>query len=251
MRIELVGAETTAPSVFDVINLFSAATAIVLAVVALSLSVYFFNQSKRDAERSVAAANEISSSVSRLEKLFDSLYSDTFSMMRETVTDMRKHVWTAVPALPSGDEPSEPQTEPSEVDEQAAIMDQIAEVSKRIGIADAKIGELSNQLEPVLHRTLAGAAVDRAKREPSHRASIRQVVMARTRRGIPTTLSRLALAVHLEPDELIDDVFALGSQGVLDWNGAPNHIDLETEIRYVTSRGRESRRDGPTIEPGS
>ncbi len=39
------------------------------------------------------AAKGIGSSVERLEKLFDKLYADTFSMMRDTVSDMRKHMW--------------------------------------------------------------------------------------------------------------------------------------------------------------
>src|SRR3954469_18836840 len=87
----------TTLTTLDVVNLFSSAVSTVLAVVALVLSIFFFVQAKKDAERSAGAASEISSSVERLEKLFDSLYSDTLSMMRETVTDMRKHIWTAVP----------------------------------------------------------------------------------------------------------------------------------------------------------
>src|SRR5690348_16395858 len=80
---------------FDLINLFSAAASIILALVALGLAVFFFVQSKNEADRSAKSAEEISSSVGRLEKLFDSLYSDTFSMMRDSVTDMRRHVWKA------------------------------------------------------------------------------------------------------------------------------------------------------------
>jgi hypothetical protein len=50
----------------DVVNLFSAASSIILAIVALVLSVFFFVQSKKDAERSEQSAHEISSSVAGL-----------------------------------------------------------------------------------------------------------------------------------------------------------------------------------------
>ena len=40
------------------------------------------------------SAKEINAGVARLEKLFDTLYSDTFSMMKETVSDMRSHAWS-------------------------------------------------------------------------------------------------------------------------------------------------------------
>ena len=39
------------------------------------------------------ASKGISASVARLENLFDKLYADTFSMMRDTVSDMRRHIW--------------------------------------------------------------------------------------------------------------------------------------------------------------
>jgi hypothetical protein len=39
--------------------------------------------------------------VEKLEKLFDRLYTDTFSIVRETVADMREHVWSNNSSLTS------------------------------------------------------------------------------------------------------------------------------------------------------
>lgn len=44
-------------------------------------------------ERTNDAARGIAANVDRLEKLFDRLYADTFGMMKDTVSDMRRHIW--------------------------------------------------------------------------------------------------------------------------------------------------------------
>src|SRR5689334_17460432 len=85
---------TSSLTTFDVINLFSAALSIVLAAVALSLSLYFYRRSVEQARMAETSANQIAASVDRLEKLFNSLYADTFSMTRDIVTDMRAHIWS-------------------------------------------------------------------------------------------------------------------------------------------------------------
>lgn len=75
------------------ISLVASIASLILAVLAIALSIIFFILSAYYSEKSNAAANKISSTVDRLEKLFDHLYADTFSMMRENVTEMQKHAW--------------------------------------------------------------------------------------------------------------------------------------------------------------
>ena len=147
----ITGAAATGISGIDIVNLFSAAASIILAIVALTLSIFFFVESKRAADQSSKSAGEISASVGRLEKLFDSLYSDTFSMMRETVTDMRKHVWRLAPdVVPDGDDEIDMRLRESQV----SVLVELDRVSKRVGLTDANIDELREQLAPVLHRAL-------------------------------------------------------------------------------------------------
>jgi len=76
------------------IILFSASIAsLILAILAIWLSIVFFRMSSELSTISTRAAEGISTSVQKLEVLFDRLYADTFSMMRDTVSDMRKHIW--------------------------------------------------------------------------------------------------------------------------------------------------------------
>src|SRR5579875_3882102 len=138
---------------FDVINLFSAAISIVLAIVALALSIFFFVQSKKAADQASKSADEISASVRRLEKIFDSLYSDTFAIMRDTVTDMRHHVWKMVPAHSASNE-GDNSVENQRSISQSAMLEELGKVSRHVGLTDAKISELTARLSPVIDRIL-------------------------------------------------------------------------------------------------
>jgi len=70
----------------EIISLIASITSVILAVGAIWLSITFYRMSSAASKATEEAAKGISASVERLEKLFDKLYSDTFSMMRDTVS---------------------------------------------------------------------------------------------------------------------------------------------------------------------
>lgn len=76
-------------------DLISAATiaSFVLSVVAILLSLAFFYLSWRQTEKATDAANKIAGTVDKVETLFDTMYSDTFGMVKEAMSDLRKHAW--------------------------------------------------------------------------------------------------------------------------------------------------------------
>jgi hypothetical protein len=77
----------------QLISLVASIASLALAVLAIWLSVVFYRMSTELSESTKEAAKGIGASVERLEKLFGNLYADTFSMMRDTVSDMRRHIW--------------------------------------------------------------------------------------------------------------------------------------------------------------
>jgi oligoendopeptidase F len=77
----------------DVVSLIASVASLVLAVLAIWLSVVFYKMSAASSEQTKDAAKGIAANVDRLEKLFDRLYADTFSIMKDTVSDMRRHIW--------------------------------------------------------------------------------------------------------------------------------------------------------------
>jgi len=217
----------------DYINLVSSIASGVLAVVALALSIVFFVLAKRDAERSAKSADQLGSRVERLEKLFDTLYSDTFSMMRETYTDMRKHVWRADPSsetMPSADTATAEQT--------AEILARVSEVSAQVGVTGEELRALQDRLQPVLRETLA-AENSRREEFPDNRSRVLRYASFRHRRGRTFTLEVLAKALSIPEDELVDVVFQLGREGILEWNGAPVSLSGGQEIRFVPRESRD------------
>ena len=60
---------------------------------AVWLSVRFYKMTSSQSKDIEKAASQIGGSVDRLESLFDKMYSDTFSMMEDTVADMRRYIY--------------------------------------------------------------------------------------------------------------------------------------------------------------
>ena len=86
---------------FEIISFIASIASLILAILAIWLSFKFFEKSNEASDKTIEASKGIGSSVERLEKLFDKLYSDTFSMMKDTVSDMRKHMWSDEKSVPS------------------------------------------------------------------------------------------------------------------------------------------------------
>ncbi|MFA4861105.1 hypothetical protein [Methanoregula sp.] len=125
-------------SAFMIIGLIASIASLVLAIIAIWLSIVFFRMSSEFSTNATEASKDIGSSVERLEKLFDKLYSDTFSMMRETVTDMRKHMWP---------------------DENSRDTDLTVEIDKK---ADEKVSKFKEEIDRELRRLLEKQSVTEA-----------------------------------------------------------------------------------------
>lgn len=76
----------------DVISIFTGAASLVMAALAIWLSITFYKMSDISAKDMKDSTNKINSNVEKLEKMFDTMYADTFSMVKETVTHMREQV---------------------------------------------------------------------------------------------------------------------------------------------------------------
>lgn len=73
--------------------LIASIVSVILAGFAIWISITFYKMSIKVSEETREAAKNITSGVDRVEKLFDKLYTDTFVLMKETYTDMRRHIW--------------------------------------------------------------------------------------------------------------------------------------------------------------
>ncbi len=161
-------------AIFDIISFVASIASLILAVGAIWLSVVFYRMSNEAAKATTEAAKDIAASVERLEKLFDKLYSDTFSMMRDTVSDMRKHIWpTEVPEQENAIEEAEKKADEKISELKKVVESQVEELLQRQRIADDKMASLTGEMRSILDRAIVSSRqVDLEAREETVREHI-------------------------------------------------------------------------------
>lgn len=206
-------------STFDIISFIASIASLILAVGAIWLSVVFFRMSDAASKATTEAAKDIAASVERLEKLFDKLYSDTFSMMRDTVTDMRKHIW------------NNPQTtNPDKSEISYAIKSEIESRVKAALEAEGigskeKQEKVTKELESVLESIFQDAKL---KKKSIKSARVLDAIKANQ----PVTLPKLARFLDMSDDDLaIHHLFPMRARGEITWDAPMNTISSESAIR--------------------
>lgn len=76
----------------DLISLFSGVASLVMGGLAIWLSVTFFKMSDNASKEIKSSSDNINTNVEKLEKMFDTMYSDTFGMVKDSVSHMRQQV---------------------------------------------------------------------------------------------------------------------------------------------------------------
>lgn len=137
-------------------SIIASIVSVIIGGFAIWLSVTFYKLSGKVAEDTKEASKSLGASVQRLETLFDRLYSDTFGIMKDTVSDMRKHIW---PQGYSEEEISR------KVEEKASekilnikkdLNDELSELIKRVGETEEKVDsfkDMSGIIEKAITQT--------------------------------------------------------------------------------------------------
>ncbi|WP_115513030.1 MULTISPECIES: hypothetical protein [Xanthomonas] len=239
-----------------IVGLFASVVSLALAVIAIWLSIFFYRMSMAAGEKTTEAADAISANVGRLDALFDKLYSDTFSMMRDTVSDMRKQLWT--------DKPEAGSTAPP-----APSSEFLEEMERR---TDVRLAELRTQVEEKLEQILLQQALSTDKvatvREEMkeliatamHESkaieveALEETVRERIWKALKKARYRRSLTVkdlwHLAGDDIAVDVF-LNELAALEKNG---QLEASGEIRnpntsiLVSARARRAMRSLDEID---
>lgn len=218
----------------DLASFAAAIASLVLAVVAIVLSILFYKMSAQLAEGTREAAKGIGASVEKLEKLFDRLYADTFSMMKETVSDMRKHAW--------GESPAEGPTILDEAEKKAdekiealrrRIETQVGKILEGQQITDGRVKEVTNKLRGLVDKAIEDSRnVEHEAREETIRGHIlRQVRMLRPRKHKATAedvVDRLAGQFPIEA--IIAELRRMRRENILAHEGEPDSVSPETEL---------------------
>lgn len=192
-----------------------------IALFAIWLSVTFFRMSNDASGRVHEAAKDIGAAVTRLEKVFDKLYADTFSMMHETVTDMRKHMWPDGPGQDQAATEVEVRTDEKVQqirDELSAKMDEVVE---RAGLTDTRVGELRRELAPMLEQaiTMTRSAESEAREESLQTLLLRRMsILKRRKRDVTADDLVSHPPESFTPGEVLEELHKLRADGRIEWD---------------------------------
>jgi hypothetical protein len=229
----------------ELISIVASFVSVIIGIFAIWLSVVFYRFSNESSTHAKDSADKISSSVTRLESLFDKLYSDTFTIMRDTVTDMRKHAW--------GDTSNGPASQPVEVqhliDEkvtniQEQVQREIANIISRQSSTDAKVLELGGQLQDVVARAITESSqVDIEARQEIIEQGIISIVSNAGALQAYAITGALEKMRSIPPPETIQAIRKLVREGRLEANSS--RLDAGTTISLPVLRPVSSGGGGP------
>lgn len=218
----------------EIISVSAAIASLVLAVIAIWLSIVFFRMSSDLSEKTTEAARGISASVERLEKLFDKLYADTFSMMRDTVSDMRKHIWpedkTASDEL--GEEVEKRADE--KVDALKESMErEVGQMLQRQRLTDDKVAAVRAEMRELLDRAITGSRqVEIEAREETLRENLVDMLryLGRRRSRITAVDVVNRFQDRFPPGRIVDELVKMKQEGLVSLSQEPVGPDTVVKL---------------------
>ena len=189
---------------------------VILAGFAIWLSVTFYKMSTATAESTREAAREIVAGVRRLEKLFDRLYGDTFDMMKETVSDMSKHIWPTPGTDTSNLIEERANEKAAQLKEQ--FRGELSSILSTIGKTDQKIEAVRSRLESLVDSVISQSrAAEKEARKDTVRNTVMEALDTLASVSRRTTMYELVDFLGWQADRLavIKELFRLRDEGIV------------------------------------
>ncbi len=213
----------------EISSIIASCTSVILAIVAIALSIFFFRMSSLLSESTKEASKSISAGVERLEKLFDKLYADTFSMMKETYSDMRKHIW------PEESTDTDKITEEAEIKAEKKVSLLKSEINKELSkmfrkqeITDTKLSSIRGEMRNLIDKTISSSRrLEIEAHEETVRGQIRRLIKRLPKVSAGTIVDKLSIS--FSPNKLIEEIREMEREGELSLSEA--HLGPKTIIK--------------------
>jgi hypothetical protein len=212
----------------QIIGLAANVAALILAIVAIWLTVQFYKMSEAAQRRTEDAARSIGGSVDRLENLFAHLYADTFSMMRDTYSDMRRHVFPE-PADAAATELAEQRI--AAIREE--VVTELASTVARGQRTEHQVEELRGRVESLVSKAITETReVDADARDDTQRAHILAFLSGRHARSARAEVVLRAIqSADIPTTRWLTTLGRMRDEGLLEYDG--DHIGPATVIRLA------------------
>jgi len=232
----------TTDTILTVVGFISTTAALILSIVAIWLSIVFFKMSSTLSTTTTEAAKDIGASVERLENLFDKLYADTFSMVKDTVSDMRRHIWPD--KKPDGDDLS--QVIEKKADEKVDKLrhDIDAELSGLLQgqeVTQANIGSLRAEMRELIDKAIR---ISRNAEIEAREETLRDKILTilRKRKGMGKSVNAVDLhdvicrvSGPCAVSEMIDELKRMEREGLVETSRANKDGDVMPDTKVTLS----------------
>ncbi|GGE79584.1 hypothetical protein [Shewanella carassii] len=208
----------------EIIGLVASIVSLIIGGFAIWLSVTFYKMSTKNTQDLERASSNINSTVTRLEVLFEKLYADTFGMMKDTVTDMRNHVWNSSDFSRS----DKTEIENSFVKLKEEINESIEALISSHGDSKKQVSAIAEQIE-----NLVSEKIDHTAKEQSEKSwkEKEKIILSTLAKHGPMTTGNIRRLPGLEEDEAASMLFILRKNNEVIWDGSPEMFDSETIVR--------------------
>jgi hypothetical protein len=239
---------------FQLISFLASISSLIVEIGAIALSMVFFQWSNKAVNATTDAANDIGASVARLEKLFDHLYSDTFAMMRETVSELQKHAWDTQGSLPEGTtaaavaaaEEAETKADEKISEIRGNVDAQLSDILARQEHQRMDMQRLRHEMKSLVDQAISDSRqVDLEAREQTTREYLLRLIRNRKAGGREVTAGDLSTQLKLAPDQLKAELDQLNQEGIIRLfpPSPPAEFGPDTKIRMVLGFARLNARE--------
>jgi len=147
----------------EIASLVASVVSVIIALLAIYLSVTFYKMSTRISQDVKEKTDEIETSVDKLETISNMLYRDILSIMKETVSDIREHAWPdTTPAADISEmieQKADEKLEKFRGEIKGEMKNELAGITKRTKMTNTKMEELQKSMQQFLDR-----AIDESRR---------------------------------------------------------------------------------------
>ena len=213
----------------EMLSLCASVVSVAIGLLAIRLSIKFYQMSTETVARVQSAAEQINAGVARLDVVFNKLYQDTFTLMRDTHDDMRRKVFSPDPhpIVTEIDARAEPKLESL----QSALKDEVAALLQKQESTDARVSSLqqlvakavreSRTIEAVAHETIR----DRVIR------ALNSLLMVNVR--VTTAMLVTALAGVASDYDVTTELFKMRNEGIVTWPRDGQNLGWEDELKML------------------
>jgi len=203
----------------EIFSIIASCVSVVLAIVAIALSVFFFRMSLGFSESTKEASKSIGACVERIEILFDKLYTGTFSIMKETVSDIRKHMWR------------EESTDTDKIKEKAEIKAEKkvsllkSEIDKELlkmfqkqKLTEEKLSDVRDEVRHLIDKAISDSRrLEIEAHEETIRGEIKRLIKRMDREHINTTADEIVIKLgRLFPEnKVVEEIREMAKEGEL------------------------------------